>query len=152
MEAPIGRTPPWLYFACLVPPALTIFAVFIQPYVDPATLLRDPAAVAYDLGVPDHIPMYYGLVSNLGVVTWSSVAAVCLFVGLVLTEKAHDRKDSWFMIASGLLTGVLLIDDLFMVHEGVFRYVAGLGEIYIVAFHIVLFAVYFFVCRQDTFA
>ena len=63
------------------------FAVYVQPFVDPSSLLRDPAAVYRDLGVPAHTAMYYGFVSNLGVLIWGSASFICLFIDFVLLRS-----------------------------------------------------------------
>jgi len=142
MAACIRRTPLWLYLVALVPPALVLAAVYAQPFVDPSSLLRDPAAVYRDLGVPAHTAMYYGFVSNLGVLIWSSASFICLFVGLVLLGKTPERFAASFMLASGLLTLMFVVDDFFMIHEVVFPSVTGLNDKYIYIFYAVLFVAY----------
>lgn len=64
-------------------------------------------------------PMYLGLVSNLGVLLWCSTAAVCLFSGGMSLNVSKDREVSLFMLCSGLITSMLLFDDLFLLHEEV---------------------------------
>jgi hypothetical protein len=99
-----------LAFAVL---ALTVVTSFVldEPI---ATLTRDPMAVAK--GRP-----YFGFLSNVGVVVWSFSAAVCLFTYIVLSrvfdQPAAVRK---FILSGGLISLILLGDDLFMLHEGVY--------------------------------
>ncbi len=64
--------------------------------------------------------MYVGLVSNLGVLLWCSCAAICLFSGAVICQGFSNRETCLFMVCSGLFTAMLLLDDLFMLHEEVF--------------------------------
>ena len=142
MAACMRRTPLWLYLVALVPPALVLAAVYAQPFVNPSSLLRDPAAVYRDLGVPAHTAIYYGFVSNLGVLIWSSASSICLFVGLMLLASTHDRFAASFMLASGCLTLMFVFDDLFMIHEVVFPSVTGLNDKYIYIFYAVLFVAY----------
>ena len=142
IAACMRRTPLWLYLVALVPPALVLAAVSAQPFVEPSSLLRDPAAVYRDLGVPAHTAMYYGFVSNLGVLIWSSASFICLFVGLVLLRSTSDRLAASFMLASGFLTLLLVFDDFFMIHEVVFPSVTGLDDKYIYIFYAVVFVAY----------
>ncbi|MFQ4145783.1 hypothetical protein [Chlorogloeopsis sp. ULAP02] len=63
-------------------------------------------------------PPYTGLFSNIGIVLWSSAAAVCIF-SAVLTKINQICFKKWFnfLLASFLLTSFLLLDDLFQLHE-----------------------------------
>jgi hypothetical protein len=82
-------------------------------------LTRDPAAVV-------NIPYYVGLLSNWGVMLWSAAAAVCLFSAWVLRGK-QGTATSW-LLASGMITLLLAVDDMFMLHEDVFPNVFGIHE------------------------
>jgi hypothetical protein len=70
-------------------------------------------------------------VSDLGALLWCAGAAVCFF-GSALLRKAgtgnETREWSSFFLAAGLVTTVLLIDDLFMLHENVSQVHWRLGE------------------------
>jgi hypothetical protein len=82
-------------------------------------LTRDPAAVmngAY----------YMGLLSNWGIMLWSATAGICLMAALLIREHA-PRVGTW-LFASGLLTLLLAVDDMFMLHETVFPDVFGIHE------------------------
>jgi hypothetical protein len=57
-----------------------------------------------------------GVVSNLGVILWCTAASVCLFSYLILRNKLQGKSAS-FLLWSGLLTAMLLFDDLFMFHD-----------------------------------
>ncbi|MEA2573818.1 MAG: hypothetical protein QOH93_1116 [Chloroflexia bacterium] len=97
-------------------PALLVLAAVVAASlttnVPAAYFLRDPAGTL-------HVPSYIGLVSNLGVLLWCASATVCFFASVVLRKLGHAKQWSSFFMASGLLTTVLMIDDLFMVHENV---------------------------------
>lgn len=99
-------------------PVLFIAAVGAQPWIDPADLLRDPLAVA-ELRQPECCKVYYGAVSNLGVLVWMGGAAICLFAAAVVQAQGARAQAAVFLAAAGLLTGFLAIDDLFLVHENV---------------------------------
>jgi len=70
---------------------------------------RDPAAL-----VNAH-PLI-GLISNIGVLFWCATAAICFFASVIHSKKGSARIARFFLF-SGLLTSVLLLDDLFMLHD-----------------------------------
>ena len=72
-------------------------------------LTRDMAAIA-------HVHPFTGVVSNVGILLWCATAAICLFSSGLLREQGL-RAEARFLLWGGLLTTLLLVDDLFMVHE-----------------------------------
>ena len=104
--------------ALLLAPLVFMVALVAQPWLDPALLLRDPLAVA-ELNLTTCCKVYYGAVSNMGVMLWVSGAAVCLFAAAVVSAARHLTGAVVFLVAGGLLTGFLAVDDLFLVHENV---------------------------------
>lgn len=98
-------------------PAVVLAAVLLQPFAEPKWMFLDTLAAAEY--APDCCHVYYGLVSNLGLLLWSGTAAVCLLAGLVFLSV--DRRDPFtlFALSAGLLTGWIAIDDMFLVHEKV---------------------------------
>jgi hypothetical protein len=74
-----------------------------------SSFMSDPARVA-------NVPPYTGLFSNLGALLWCASAAICLFSAAIMS-RLGDRGVAIFFLASGLVTSVLLVDDLFMIHE-----------------------------------
>lgn len=77
-----------------------------------AWFTRDPTVV---LGGPP----YVGFISNIGMLFWSFTAAVCLFSSVIHKQK-RNQVTSLFLLCSGLLTLLLLIDDMFMLHDSFF--------------------------------
>lgn len=71
---------------------------------------------------------YDGLLSNLGVVAWASAAAICLFTALTWWNTA-DRQLSQLVLGGGVVTSVLLCDDLFMGHDELFPRLFGVTEL-----------------------
>jgi hypothetical protein len=139
----IRRTPPWLYLASLLPPALILAVVFGQPYVRPSFLLLDPAALLRERGMePGRGLLYFGAASNLGVLVWSAAASVCLFTALLLARRSTHTAAAWFLFVSGLFTTMLVVDDFFLIHEEWFPHLTGLGEAYLLAFYVLFFAGY----------
>ncbi|MBI3964917.1 MAG: hypothetical protein HY329_04695 [Chloroflexi bacterium] len=83
-------------------------------------LTRDTSAVA-------GLPFYVGLVSNVGALFWCATATVCLLTWATLTG-AEDRHFHSFLLWSGLLTLLLLIDDFLMLHDGLLPALFGISD------------------------
>jgi len=58
-----------------------------------------------------------GVLSNLGVLTWFAAAAVSLFSAAVLRHRRTDKAVLLFILFSGMFTGLLAADDMFLLHE-----------------------------------
>lgn len=98
---------------------LTLLLLVSQlTHVELAQLTRDPMAVAKGKA-------YWGALSNLGNLIWGGAAAVALFSAYVLPAPQSARL---FLAAIGALTAVLMLDDMFMLHEGPWTRVTGLDE------------------------
>lgn len=59
----------------------------------------------------------YGVISNLGVLLWCSCAAVCFFTALALRGTGRRSPALPFILWGGMATTVLLLDDLFLLHD-----------------------------------
>ena len=137
----------YLRFAALVfaPPLGVMALTFLQPFAEPAALLRDPMAVARD---PELCCAYYsGAVSNLGILLWAAAAAIAAFAASLTPVKEMRR----FLIATSALTAFLMIDDLFMLHE---EALPGLGapEPAVYAFYLACAAAYGLIYFRRIFA
>lgn len=64
-----------------------------------------------------HQPFYLGLLSNLGALLWCTAAAITLFSSCSVARAQVDATAIGFLRGVGILTLLLLIDDLLMVHE-----------------------------------
>lgn len=73
---------------------------------------RDPADIT--LSSP-----FIGIVSNICILLWCATAAICFFAFSALHNQAHGKMAAFFLF-SGLITSVLLLDDLFLLHERIF--------------------------------
>lgn len=82
---------------------------------------QDPAAIA------DMNPLN-GVISNLGILYWAAAASVSLFTALMLLAVSSRQGWGQFFLFFGLFTTLLLLDDLFMLHERIFPLVFGIGE------------------------
>lgn len=98
-------------------PTLLVAAVMVQPFVNPKLLFKDPLSAADR--VVDCCSLYLGFMSTLGVLLWTSTAAVCLFAAYFLYLTRAQKDVVLFAIAGGLLSAWLGFDDQFQVHERV---------------------------------
>lgn len=109
-----------LYFL----PMLFLIAVVVaslQMEVSIAAFTRDPASVA-------HIHPFIGVVSNIGVMLWTATATICLFSWAILRHNLDEMRFSTFLLCSGLMTTLLLLDDFFLLHETIFPIYFGAPE------------------------
>ncbi len=121
---PVERTclPGWswalfIYTGTFLPPVLLLTLAWYQPYIPLGELMRDSLLVAEVSDDCCHI--YYGAISNLGVLLWASAAAILFFAALVVAlvaGRAHHHHIIRFTLA-GVLTTLLCVDDFFLVHD-----------------------------------
>jgi hypothetical protein len=108
-----ARRPLWKVLATVHAPLAVALAALalLEPVtgVPLATLIRDTVQVA---GLPEHV----GALSNVGALCWCAAAVVCFFGSAVL--RRANRSTSRFLFWSGLFTTALLVDDLFLIHDG----------------------------------
>lgn len=102
------RTPLWVPALALIPGLVLI----------PIALMQDrPTLFFNDVFEVMDQPPFVGVISNLGAFAWCGTSTVCLFTALVLYNIGGAPRRilclGWF----GLLSGLLLIDDFFMLHD-----------------------------------
>ena len=102
-----------LYATALLAP-LAISAVFaLQPWVEPRWAFMDTITAA---DISGEVHLYYGFVSNLGVLGMAATAAVVLFAAAC--RSAQGASDGMaFLLGAGLVSGWLALDDLYLLHE-----------------------------------
>jgi hypothetical protein len=59
----------------------------------------------------------YGYISNIGILLWCSCVSVCFLSAGLLRVYKEEGQMFRFLICFGILTAVLMLDDLFMFHE-----------------------------------
>lgn len=126
----------WPLVAAVYAPALTGLAVLVaaskatdRPV---AYFTRDPAA---ELGAE----VYVGVVSNIGIVLWAATASICLFAAYMVREQ---RRLARFLAFSGTITAILLIDDLFLLHEDVIPNQLGIHQGVVLVGYVGMFSLY----------
>jgi hypothetical protein len=113
----VSSTDILVYGLTFVPGIVLLAAVALQTRVPIFVLMKDSLVVVQLTKECCHV--YYGLISNLGVMLWTAGAAVCLFAALILVTNGQRDSRVVFLVAAGLFTGWLGLDDFFMVHEDV---------------------------------
>lgn len=82
--------------------------------------------VMHDMASVADVHPLSGFVSRLGLLVWSAAAGVSLFAAYYLYRLGSARAG--FLLASGMLSLILLVDDGFMVHERLAVEYLGLSE------------------------
>lgn len=100
----------WIPLAVIWSIGCVIMAIVAsQPATRTAELLMDPS---FTVGAE----WYTGLISNLGILTWT-VGAAAAFFGAWLCHLGGRGGARHLLITGGLVGTVLLLDDLFMFHS-----------------------------------
>lgn len=102
--------------------------------------MKDPAAIM-------NVPFYIGILSNIGILFWCSTSVICFF-SYAYSHKKIKKEISLFILISGLITLILLMDDLLLLHEGVFPYYFNIPEIVTYIIYGIIIFLYFFQFRK----
>ncbi len=146
-QASRGGTATALIFLYL-PPLLLLLAVAAvsqrsgQPVAD---YLRDPASStgAHPL---------LGLVSNVGVLAWCA-ALSCSLLGVMLLRGARaPAAERHFLIGGAALTALLMLDDLFLLHQQLYPQWLGVPEALVLAFYAICGGLWLMHCREQILA
>ena len=92
-----------------------------------------------------HAPFYVGAISNLGVILWTASATLCIFSYVVLKQYKPESPFRFLMLHAGIITTILMLDDLYMWHEEMFPEYLKIPENFLYAFYAVYFS--FFIIR-----
>lgn len=90
------------------------------------------------------LPWYAGIISNIGLLLWCGSASVCFFSMTLLRMVSGSAGRDWkqFFLFSGILTSLLLLDDLFQLHQILYPRYLHLNAIAVYGFY-GLFTVYY---------
>lgn len=87
------------------------------------------------------VPFYTGILANLGVLLWAATASVCLFISIFLPQLVGKAWKDFFLV-SGLVTLLLLLDDLLRIHDEIFPVYLGIkGDVFGMGY-VLLIAIY----------
>ena len=81
-------------------------------------LMLDPTEVM-------HEPFYIGILANFGILMWTATAAICFFIAIFLPQLVGKAWRDFFLV-SGLLTLILLLDDLLRIHDEILPVYLGI--------------------------
>ena len=123
------------------PILVLLLVIGLQDRVPFHDLTRDPLAIAI-------LPFYYGVVSNVGAIVWAGAASICLFVFFSTSGTVLPKRMRSYLLFSGLLTSMLLLDDLFLLHEQFFPEYMGIGKRIVIACYGALTILHFAVFRR----
>jgi hypothetical protein len=98
-----------------------------QLMVDPTEVMR--------------VPFYIGIVADIGVLLWAATVSICLFISVFLAQWVGKAWRNFFLV-SGLLTLVLLLDDLLRIHDEIFPVYFGIKGDFIGIVYVLLVSLY----------
>ena len=110
------------YLAAFLLPALVLGVVILQPWFEARWMFMDVLTAARE--APECCHATYGMMSQAGLLLWSATAAIALFGALVLRINAAPAGHQAQLVFAGLLTGWLVLDDAYLLHESI---LPGLG-------------------------
>lgn len=102
---------------------------------------RDPAAI-----FKSH--PFVGIISNIGILFWCATASICFFSFFIIAKQKR-KETAWFLLFSGLLTTVLLLDDLLMFHEYIFPEHLHIPQKAVYVGYLVLTVMFFIRCWKS---
>jgi len=117
---------------------------------DPADLMRhDPISTFsfYEDGVVD-LPFYLGAVSYIGILAWCATASICFLTVAVIGKSDRQPEARTFFLLAGVMSTLLLMDDLFRLHEVVFPEILNLSEYTLYAIYAGLGVYFLLRCRD----
>jgi hypothetical protein len=100
---------------------LVIVIASISARLSVGVFTRDPATLT-------NSNPFFGVLSSVGILFWAATAAICFFSAAIVGSTRADRLAARFLLGAGLITTLLLLDDLFMFHEYVFPQFLHFGE------------------------
>jgi hypothetical protein len=100
---------------------LVVVIASLSAHLSVGMFTRDPATLT-------NSNPFFGVLSSVGVLFWAATAAICFFCSVLVGRMRADRGAARFLLGAGLITTLLLLDDLFMFHEYVFPQFLHFGE------------------------
>mgnify|MGYP000332851566 CR=1 FL=1 len=112
----------------LIPLALLLLTAFVSVLTETPVgdFTRDPAYLG-------DLSPFSGVISNLGVLCWCAGSVVCLVGWTLLSKQKTQSKLALFFLLAGLYTALLMLDDLFLLHEEIFPAFLPFGEKFIIS-------------------
>lgn len=105
-------------FKVLVASAICVGIVLLlhlQTGMPTANFTRDPVAVLDG-------PLLTGFLSQVGILFWAGMTAICLFMTCIIVPRISNAKVRNFFLTSGFVLLLLGLDDAFLIHEVLSEY------------------------------
>ena len=98
-----------------------------------------------DIVATGDLPFFAGFISQIEAILWSASLTVCLF-SLILMQGRNGGLDASkrFLLHGGILTGMLLLDDIFLFHEEIAPDYLHIGEKYVIAIYLLMGIIFVF--------
>jgi hypothetical protein len=112
----IRNAAPILVMAYALTTAILSVVIFLgmEHDVELDHFTQDPASIM-------DTPFYLGFFSYIGILFWCAASTLCFFTRLLLhDDDAEQKRKRQFLLYSGLISALLMFDDLFLMHEVVF--------------------------------
>lgn len=104
---------------------------------------QDPASIM-------DTPFYLGFFSYVGILFWCAAATLCFFTRILLyDDDAAQKTKRQFLLYSGLISTLLMFDDLFLLHEVVFPEYFFLPKNVVYLIYLNILAVYMIMFRGE---
>jgi hypothetical protein len=123
-------------------PRLAILAI-VWPLSEATkdVMMRDPSSVT-------GMPFYLGAISSLGILLWTLAASACLFAWILVWRRL-PRGTSLFLMASGLVSCIMLLDDLFLMHQSIVPHYLRVPERVVMSVDILGGATYLWLFKKE---
>ena len=110
--------------------------------------LVEDASLAFflrDIVATGELPFFAGFVSQIEAILWSATLTVCLFSVLLMQRRNGGLEASRrFLLHGGILTGMLLLDDIFLFHEEIAPDYLHISEKYVIAVYLLMGIIFVF--------
>jgi len=104
------KFPSKLFYTSILP-SLTLYLAIL--YISNLYNIK-LTLVVRDLAQTCGYPIGVGMISNIGILLWGATASICLFTTF---SENINRESSKLLLLGGLLSGILCIDDFFLLHD-----------------------------------
>ena len=134
---------PILLIVWLVTLLALLFGIYVSTVkqIPLETFTKDPTAIM-------NAPFYLGFFSNIGIIIWSGTAMINFFVAYRIKNDYTQKNTFLFFLSSAILTLILTLDDLFQLHELVFRNYFSVSDNAVYLTYLNIFLIYFIYFRK----
>ncbi len=137
------KVTPVLLITWLMTTLALLLAIFTSTVKDIPldTFTQDPNAQL-------NAPFYLGFFSNLGIIIWSAAMTICFYCAFRL-PSVSDNRNREFLMASGVITLLMALDDLFQLHELVFPKYFMISDNMVYITYLNIYLIYFIRYRKQ---